>query len=730
MGTVIMRLLIIAVVLILAAAVQPVYSRSEVRDEDNRGDVLVARGGDGHDGDHGGHGGIHLISFRWTDYEWHTCVTLTMILGVLINIYYHQIPILNSLPESCFLIALGVVMGALIWVGGIDDEGNSVFKLTANLFFNVLLPPIILDAAFSLYSRDFMANSLNIIVYAVLGTVANILLIGFSLYGLAQGGALGKFEAFNKTANETMEHNLEPVQALLFSSLIAAVDPVAVLAIFEEIKVNASLYFLVFGESLFNDGVSVVLYNSMLALVNMEVDVTQIILCVASFFFVVFGGLLIGIVFGVLVSFLTTQTEHARHSEPLLIYSSAYMAFVMAELFHWSGIISIIGYGLVVKRYAMTNISSDSYVTVNHATKTIAKSSDCIIFLFLGMSIFTHDHQLHWQFVLATIILCTIVRFLVTILLSTVMNKFRTYRVSWQEEIVIAYGGLRGAVGFSLAAVLDDTSWYKELFLTTALAMVFFTVFVQGSTIKFLVKLLNIKLEQGSDSSSSKINECVQRELSDDIMAGIEVIVGRKGHNRIINFMKFLDREYVRKWLTTEKSVDTMERVNCESKEELMEKHNIRLYGPRVQAEILIKQSGGEKSLDTLDVVNLWKKKSLRGKRETWRAQSTYVQNEEQRHQAKQDGLKAQLARTESLEKKLLRQLSGSLDESSRDSHKGRSMTVCENTMASYKRLTEAKRQSLKRQSLGQQPRGRLGTGTASPEFLEAINEIGGSEKV
>merc|ERR1711902_182330 len=88
------------------------------------------------------------------------------------------------------------------------------------------------------------------------------------------------------------------------------------------------------------------------------------------------------------------------------------------------------------------------------------------------------------------------------------------------------------------------------------------------------------------------------------------------------------------------------------------------------------------------------------------------------------------MGRTESLEKKLLRQLSGSLDESSRDSHKGRSMTVCENTMASYKRLTEAKRESLKRQSLGQQPRGRLGTGTASPEFLEAINEISGSEKV
>ena len=114
-----------------------------------------------------------------------------MILGVLINIYYHQIPILNSLPESCFLIILGVVMGALIWAGGIEKD--SVFKLTANLFFNVLLPPIILDAAFSLYSRDFMANSLNILVYAVLGTVANILIIGFSLYGLGQANLLGTF---------------------------------------------------------------------------------------------------------------------------------------------------------------------------------------------------------------------------------------------------------------------------------------------------------------------------------------------------------------------------------------------------------------------------------------------------------------------------------------------------------------------------------------------------------
>ena len=193
-------LLPVSVVLLLTlATLTPATTTTHSKDTDNQHNA------DNHSSEHDHHGGIHLASFRWPEYEWHICVTLTMILGVLINIYYHQIPILNSLPESCFLIVLGVVMGALIYVGG--SEEDSVFKLTSNLFFNVLLPPIILDAAFSLYSRDFLANSANIIVYAVLGTVANILIIGFSLYGLGQANLLG---TFMDTSGDTQM--LEPVQ--------------------------------------------------------------------------------------------------------------------------------------------------------------------------------------------------------------------------------------------------------------------------------------------------------------------------------------------------------------------------------------------------------------------------------------------------------------------------------------------------------------------------------------
>ena len=103
---------------------------------------------------------------------------------------------------------------------------------------------------------------------------------------------------------------LQPTECLIFSSLISAVDPVAVLAIFEEIHVNIGLYFLVFGESLFNDGVTVVLYNTMISLVEMQtIPTTQILLALLSFVCVVLGGSAIGLASGLFASYVTTWTK-------------------------------------------------------------------------------------------------------------------------------------------------------------------------------------------------------------------------------------------------------------------------------------------------------------------------------------------------------------------------------------------------------------------------------------
>lgn len=132
-------------------------------------------------------------------------------------------------------------MGGIIY--GLNDKSPPV--MDSDIFFLYLLPPIVLDAGYFMPSRPFFENIGTILLYAVVGTIWNVFGIGFSLYGICQ------VKAFH-LQDVSLLHNL------LFGSLIAAVDPVAVLAVFEEIHVNEKLHILVFGESLLNDAVTVV----------------------------------------------------------------------------------------------------------------------------------------------------------------------------------------------------------------------------------------------------------------------------------------------------------------------------------------------------------------------------------------------------------------------------------------------------------------------------------------
>ena len=147
---------------------------------------------------------------------------------------------------------------------------------------------------------------------AVIGTLINFFLIGFALWFIYQIGAMGRVRGILPDRNPKEEYNLRLLQILLFASLISAVDPVAVLAIFQEVGVNPDLYFLVFGESLLNDGVAVVFYKTMEVLAAIDsqgeiIEAGQYALGCLSFFTVAFGGLFVGMFIG-LVSALITRT--------------------------------------------------------------------------------------------------------------------------------------------------------------------------------------------------------------------------------------------------------------------------------------------------------------------------------------------------------------------------------------------------------------------------------------
>ncbi|KAK7078437.1 Sodium/hydrogen exchanger 1 [Halocaridina rubra] len=223
------------------------------------------------------------------------------------------------------LIVLGIVIGALLFY----SEAATVSPLTADVFFLYMLPPIILDAGYFMPNRLFFDHLGTILVFAVIGTIWNCLTIGISLYAVSLTGLFGV--------------EISVLHIFLFSALISAVDPVAVLAVFEEIQVEEVLYILVFGESLLNDGVTVVLYHLFegYSEIGEENIIAQDLASgVLSFLLVALGGTLIGIIWGFLTAFVTRWTNHVRVIEPIFVFVMAYLAYLNAEIFHFSGILA------------------------------------------------------------------------------------------------------------------------------------------------------------------------------------------------------------------------------------------------------------------------------------------------------------------------------------------------------------------------------------------------------
>ncbi|XP_073341850.1 sodium/hydrogen exchanger 1 [Pagrus major] len=447
---------------------------------------------------------------------------------------FHLIPRLSGIvPESCLLITVGLMVGGLIKLAGEDVPP----VLDSRLFFLCLLPPIILDAGYFLPIRPFMENLGTILIFAVVGTLWNAFFIGGLLYAVCQIG-----DGHSKL------NDLELLPCLLFGSIISAVDPVAVLAVFEEIHINELLHILVFGESLLNDAVTVVLYHLFEEYTAVgTVTVLDGFLGIISFLVVACGGVLVGAIYGILAAFTSRFTSHTRVIEPLFVFVYSYMAYLSAEMFHLSGIMALIACGAVMRPYVEANISHKSHTTIKYFLKMWSSVSETLIFIFLGVATVDGKHDWNWTFVTVTVILCLVARVIGVVGLTYMINKFRIVKLTTKDQFIIAYGGLRGAIAFSLGFLLDKNLFpLREMFLTAIITVVFFTVFVQGMTIKPLVELLAVKKKQEAKRS---INEEIHTQFLDHLLTGIEDICGHYGHHHWKDKLNRFNKKYVKKCL-------------------------------------------------------------------------------------------------------------------------------------------------------------------------------------
>uniref|UniRef100_A0A4W6DSX3 Sodium/hydrogen exchanger n=1 Tax=Lates calcarifer TaxID=8187 RepID=A0A4W6DSX3_LATCA len=460
-----------------------------------------------------------VLSFHYEEVKKPLEISLWILLALLMKLGFHIIPrVSNVVPESCLLIFVGLLVGGIIKAIGGEAPG-----LDAKLFFYYLLPPIILDAGYFLPIRPFTENLGTILVFAVVGTLWNAFFIGGMMYGV-----------------------VDLLSCLLFGSIISAVDPVAVLAVFEEIHINELLHILVFGESLLNDAVTVVLYHLFKEFAHAgTVTVADAFLGVVCFFVVSLGGIMVGAIYGILGAFTSRFTAHTRVIEPLFVFLYSYMAYLSAEVFHLSGIMSLIACGVVMRPYVEANISHKSYTTIKYFLKMWSSVSETLIFIFLGVSTVAGPHAWNWTFVIVTVILCLVSRVLGVIGLTYIINKFRIVKLTKKDQFIVAYGGLRGAIAFSLGFLLTDSDM-KNLFLTAIITVIFFTVFVQGMTIRPLVELLAVKKKKESKGS---INEEIHTQFLDHLLTGIEDICGHYGHHHWKDKLNRFNKAYVKRWL-------------------------------------------------------------------------------------------------------------------------------------------------------------------------------------
>uniref|UniRef100_A0A8D8ULI3 Sodium/hydrogen exchanger n=1 Tax=Cacopsylla melanoneura TaxID=428564 RepID=A0A8D8ULI3_9HEMI len=360
----------------------------------------------------------------------------------------------------------------------VDLENNEIdLKATFDpeIFFNIILPPIIFHAGYSLKRKYFFKNLGAILTFALIGTTISSFVIGTLMYVFLQ-------------LVPNLKSGFTFLDALYFGALISPTDPLTILAIFNDLKVDVNLYALVFGESVLNDAVAIVLSG---AIQNYEeryqsgtggFEANAFLLAVGDFAGIFSLSLLIGAVMGCITAILTkfTRVRDFPILESALFVLMSYSTFLIAEASDLTGVVSVLFCGMCQAHYTYNNLSSDSRKRTKRLFELLNFLAENFIFSYIGVSMFTFPkHHFNIGFICAGFICALIGRAANIYPLSLLLNIGRKPKIPLNFQHMLFFAGLRGAMSFALA-IRNTVSDARQAMLTTTSLIVIGTVIVQG----------------------------------------------------------------------------------------------------------------------------------------------------------------------------------------------------------------------------------------------------------
>ncbi|KAF2719603.1 sodium/hydrogen exchanger [Polychaeton citri CBS 116435] len=438
--------------------------------------------------------------------SWSLLILILLLIFALFTSYVLQSRKIQAVHETVVSIFSGMIIGLILRLTAANSVVHAVtFK--PGYFFNLLLPPIILASGYELHQANFFRNIGTILTFAFAGTFISALVLAIIAW------------AWTRIPLEGLS-SLTFVDAMSMGATLSATDPVTILAIFNAYKVDPKLYTVIFGESILNDAIAIVLFTTAQGLKGADeqgsLTVLSLFESIGKFMGVFFGSMILGIIIGLGTSLLLKFTHIRREPkiESCIVMLIAYASYFFSNAITMSGIVSLLFCGICMKHYAYHNMSRRTQLTTKFIFSSLAQLSENFIFIYLGLALFT-DAELEYKplFILVTVLGICVARWCAVFPLAAIINAVIRYRakryaarngmstVAAAEEadelprnhqIMLFWAGLRGAVGVALVAGILGP--HKRALRATVLVVTVLTVIIFGGTTARMLEILNIRV--------------------------------------------------------------------------------------------------------------------------------------------------------------------------------------------------------------------------------------------